>query len=189
MRDPSHVCNLHHSSRQCQILNPLRGARDRTRILMDPSRLCFQPANFKVEDDLGSGEANPHVRPPLRWLMGRQMAEEKRLEEGPSVNGRASQAVPPPSNHTAAPSSADNNASGRSPSPKPPSSLQMGLRHLFSDALPLGRGTASELSPRWHPETTLTHRGTSGSALTPYRGPWLNLHPPLPHSTGPGSAV
>ena len=26
--DPSHVCNLHHSSWQCQILNPLSEARD-----------------------------------------------------------------------------------------------------------------------------------------------------------------
>ena len=28
MQDPSHVCNLHHSSRQCGILNPLSEARD-----------------------------------------------------------------------------------------------------------------------------------------------------------------
>ena len=33
--DPSHVCNLHHSSRQRWILNPLSEARDRTCILMD----------------------------------------------------------------------------------------------------------------------------------------------------------
>ena len=26
--DPSHVCELHHSSRQCQTLNPLSEARD-----------------------------------------------------------------------------------------------------------------------------------------------------------------
>ena len=32
--DLSHVCNLHHSSRQRQILNPLSEARDRTSILM-----------------------------------------------------------------------------------------------------------------------------------------------------------
>ena len=30
MQDQSHVCYLHHSSRQCQILNPLNGARDQT---------------------------------------------------------------------------------------------------------------------------------------------------------------
>ena len=30
--DPSHICDLHHSPRQCQILNPLSKARDRTHI-------------------------------------------------------------------------------------------------------------------------------------------------------------
>ena len=34
---PSHVCDLHHSSEQCQILDPLSKARDRTHILMDAS--------------------------------------------------------------------------------------------------------------------------------------------------------
>ena len=34
-QDLSHICELHHSSRQCQILNPLREDRDRTRNLMD----------------------------------------------------------------------------------------------------------------------------------------------------------
>ena len=34
MRDRSRFCDLHHSSRQCQILNPLSKARDRTRNLM-----------------------------------------------------------------------------------------------------------------------------------------------------------
>ena len=37
MQDLSHVCDLHHSSQQCWILNPLSGARDRARILMDMS--------------------------------------------------------------------------------------------------------------------------------------------------------
>ena len=41
MRNPSHVCNLPHNSRQCQILNPLREARDRTYILMHISQICF----------------------------------------------------------------------------------------------------------------------------------------------------
>ena len=36
-RDPSHVCNLHHSLRQHRILNPLSEARDRTR---SSRRLC-----------------------------------------------------------------------------------------------------------------------------------------------------
>ena len=36
-QDLSRVCDLHHGSQQCWILNPLSGARDQTRILMDPS--------------------------------------------------------------------------------------------------------------------------------------------------------
>ena len=39
-RDPSHICDLHHSSRQCRIVNPLSKAREQTCVLMDPSRAC-----------------------------------------------------------------------------------------------------------------------------------------------------
>ena len=38
-QDPSHICDLHHSSRQRQIVNPLSEARDRTCVLMDASRV------------------------------------------------------------------------------------------------------------------------------------------------------
>ena len=41
MPDLSRVCDLHRSSLQCQILNPLNKARDRTRILMDTSRVHY----------------------------------------------------------------------------------------------------------------------------------------------------
>ena len=34
MQDPSHICNLYHSSRQCQTLNPLSEARDQIHKLM-----------------------------------------------------------------------------------------------------------------------------------------------------------
>ena len=37
--DPSHIYNLSCSLRQCQSLNPLREARDRTHILMDTSQV------------------------------------------------------------------------------------------------------------------------------------------------------
>jgi len=40
-QDPSHVCSLHHSSQQHQILNPLIKARDRTCALMDNSQIHF----------------------------------------------------------------------------------------------------------------------------------------------------
>ena len=39
--DPSQVCDLHHSSKQRQIPDPLSKARDRTCILMDPSLIHF----------------------------------------------------------------------------------------------------------------------------------------------------
>ena len=40
-QDPSHVSDLHHSSLQHWILNPLREARDRTSILIDTSQIHF----------------------------------------------------------------------------------------------------------------------------------------------------
>ena len=40
-QDPSHICDLHHSSCQCQILNPLSKARVQTLILMDTSQIHF----------------------------------------------------------------------------------------------------------------------------------------------------
>ena len=40
-QDPSQICDLHHSSRQQWILNPLREVRDRTRNLMVLSWICF----------------------------------------------------------------------------------------------------------------------------------------------------
>ena len=39
--DPSRICDLHHSSQQCRILNPRSKARDRTCILMDAGQICF----------------------------------------------------------------------------------------------------------------------------------------------------
>ena len=41
MPDLSLICDLHHSSRQCWILNPLREARDQIRNLMFPSQIHF----------------------------------------------------------------------------------------------------------------------------------------------------
>ena len=43
-QDPSRIRDLHHSSRQHQILNPLSKARDRTCNLMVPSQICFHYA-------------------------------------------------------------------------------------------------------------------------------------------------
>ena len=45
-RDPSHFCNLHHSSQQCQILNPLSKARDQTCILRDTIWVLNPPSHI-----------------------------------------------------------------------------------------------------------------------------------------------
>lgn len=42
--DPSHICDLHHSSRQCRICNPLSEARDQTCNLTAPSQIRFRCA-------------------------------------------------------------------------------------------------------------------------------------------------
>ena len=41
MPDPSRICNLHHSSWQCWILNSMSEIRDQTCILMDSSQILF----------------------------------------------------------------------------------------------------------------------------------------------------
>ena len=43
-QNPSHICDLHHSSWQHWILNPLSEARDQTRNLMVPSQIHFRCA-------------------------------------------------------------------------------------------------------------------------------------------------
>ena len=49
--DPSHVCDLYHSSRQCQILDLLSEARDGTRSLTVPSWIHFCCAMTGTPDD------------------------------------------------------------------------------------------------------------------------------------------
>ena len=41
MQDPSRVCDLHHSSQQCQILNSLSETRDRTSLFMVTSGVHY----------------------------------------------------------------------------------------------------------------------------------------------------
>ena len=44
--DLSRICDLHHSSQKCQILNPLSKARDQTCNLMVLSGICFHCARM-----------------------------------------------------------------------------------------------------------------------------------------------
>mgnify|MGYP001346181379 CR=1 FL=1 len=46
MQDSSHICDLHHSSQQWWILNPLSKARDQTYDLIVPSRIRFHYATM-----------------------------------------------------------------------------------------------------------------------------------------------
>ena len=46
MQDPSHVCNLHHSSQPTQILNSFREARDGNFISMGTSWVCYHRATM-----------------------------------------------------------------------------------------------------------------------------------------------
>ena len=46
--DLSNVCDLHHSSWQCQILNPLSEARGQTHTLMDTSWIHFRRATMQI---------------------------------------------------------------------------------------------------------------------------------------------
>ena len=67
-RDPSHVCDLHHSSWQQQIPDPLREARDQTGILEDTSWICFCCATMGILEVyivLGSSLCGSLVNEPL----------------------------------------------------------------------------------------------------------------------------
>ena len=50
MPQQRHICNLHHSPWQRQILNPLSEARDGTCILVHPSRVCYHWATMGIPD-------------------------------------------------------------------------------------------------------------------------------------------
>ena len=56
IRDLSRVCDVHHSSQQHQILNPLSKARDQTHVLMDISRVHYCWVTMEFQKSL-HGEA------------------------------------------------------------------------------------------------------------------------------------
>ena len=59
--DPSHICGLHHSSQQRQLLNPLNKGRDQTRHLMVPIRICFHCATMGTPGYLNFLEHQKHA--------------------------------------------------------------------------------------------------------------------------------
>ena len=61
--DPSLVCDLHHSSRQHQILNLLSKARDRTCILLDTSQIPFRWATMGAPSFFFNMELSPFETP------------------------------------------------------------------------------------------------------------------------------
>ena len=66
MQDPSCIFDLHHSSRQCQILNPPSMARDWTCVLMDTSQIhirCTIPLHLMSAEVAAS--PHPKVIIPL----------------------------------------------------------------------------------------------------------------------------
>uniref|UniRef100_A0A8D1Q5Y1 Uncharacterized protein n=1 Tax=Sus scrofa TaxID=9823 RepID=A0A8D1Q5Y1_PIG len=80
MPDLSRICDLHHSSRQRRILNPLRGARDQSHILMDTSQvltaeprwellkqLLYFNFIFTKRQRIGRGKAGIMVVTPREW--------------------------------------------------------------------------------------------------------------------------
>ena len=50
--DPSHVCDVHHSSRQHWILNPLSKARDQTCVLIDTDHIYFRWATTGTPEEV-----------------------------------------------------------------------------------------------------------------------------------------
>ena len=71
MPDLSHVCDLHHSSQQCQIINPLSEARNQTHNLIFPSQICFRCATTGIPNlFFWCSYARRwmwHLTPPLSW--------------------------------------------------------------------------------------------------------------------------
>uniref|UniRef100_A0A8D1CJ57 Uncharacterized protein n=1 Tax=Sus scrofa TaxID=9823 RepID=A0A8D1CJ57_PIG len=63
MKDPSLICDLHCSSQQCQILNPLGNARDQTCILIDTNKFPYQSHNGNSPVAFRSTQLSPPAIP------------------------------------------------------------------------------------------------------------------------------
>ena len=58
--DPSRIFDLHHSSQQCRILNPLSMARDRTLNLMVSSQILFRCATTGTPSSFFNGSTTTY---------------------------------------------------------------------------------------------------------------------------------
>ena len=67
MWDPSLVCDLHHSSWKCLILNPLSEARDQTHVLIDTSRV-LNPLSHDRNSQVRLFFFNSLVSPTLPFI-------------------------------------------------------------------------------------------------------------------------
>ena len=88
MQDLSFICDLHHSSQQCQILNPLSEARNRTCNLIAPSQICFRCARMGIP--VQSFKSNFMEKQSVhRWLYRclNWVKPCKQLENGPLCCG------------------------------------------------------------------------------------------------------
>ena len=70
MPDSSCICDLHHSSRQCRILNPLIEARDRNHNLVAPSLIRF---HWATRGSLVFEFSKREIRPEEVVSMGFQL--------------------------------------------------------------------------------------------------------------------
>ena len=65
LQDPSCIYELHHSSWQCRILNPLSEARDPTPILVDTSQIRFCCATMRTPKGIFDSKSNPYDSPDV----------------------------------------------------------------------------------------------------------------------------
>ena len=91
-QDPKLICNLHHSSRQCQILNPLSKAKDQTHVLMDASQVCWPLSRngnshlfylilFSIFNFLKLWDSNGNVKNLRIWISVKSCGPKKTLWE------------------------------------------------------------------------------------------------------------
>ena len=82
--DPRCICDLHHSSWQCPILNPLSKARDWTCVLMDASRIRFCWATTGTPYGL-TLEVKKQRHREVKWVM-QSHATSKHVESQSSCS-------------------------------------------------------------------------------------------------------